>query len=97
MSKRICILNGSPRLTGNTKELIHSFTRGAESVGHEVICFDLQTMNIHGCLGCCKGGLVSHLNWKNMGIVYAGGNMEIGDILKQPYQLESAEQLGKSI
>ena len=56
MSKKICILNGSPRSNGNTKELIKSFTKGAEAAGHEVTCFDLQKMNIHGCLGCCNGG-----------------------------------------
>lgn len=185
MSKKICILNGSPRLNGNTKELIKQFTKGAEAAGHEVVCFDLQKMNIHGCLGCCKGGkdknypcvqkddmakiypayrnadivvlaspmyywgissqlkcafdrlfavaelapdyknpkkecvllmsaegntasnfapvkafyegLTSHLGWENIGIVYAGGNMEVGDILSKSEQLEAAENLGKSI
>lgn len=52
MSKKIVILNGSPRLNGNTKGLIEAFTKGAESQGHNVKCFDLQTMNIRGCLGC---------------------------------------------
>lgn len=185
MSKKICILNGSPRLTGNTKELIKRFTKGAEAAGHEVTCFDLQKMDIHGCLGCCKGGkneacpcvqkddmtqiypayrnadvvvlaspmyywgisgqlksafdrlfavaeltpnyenpkkdcvllmaaegntesnfapvrafyegLTSHLGWKNIGVVYAGGNMDIGDILSKSEQLEEAEKLGNSI
>lgn len=185
MHKKICILNGSPRINGNTKELIKYFTKGAETVGHEVTCFDLQKMNIHGCLGCCNGGknedapcvqkddmsqiypvyktaniivlaspmyywgitgqlkcafdrlfaiaelnpnyenpqkecillmasegntsdnfapvkafyegLISHLGWKNLGIVYAGGNMNISDILNKPEQLKQAEDLGKSI
>lgn len=185
MSKKICILNGSPRPTGNTKELIKRFTKGAEAAGHEVTCFDLQKMDIHGCLGCCKGGkdeacpcvqkddmtqiypayrnadvvvlaspmyywgisgqlksafdrlfavaeltpnyenpkkdcvllmaaegntesnfapvrafyegLTSHLGWKNIGVVYAGGNMGIGDILSKSEQLEEAEKLGNSI
>lgn len=185
MGKKICILNGSPRPNGNTKELIKSFTRGAEAARHEVTCFDLQKMNIHGCLGCCKGGkekdnpcvqkddmssiypvyeksdivvlaspmyywgisgqlkcafdrlfavaeltpnyenpkkdcillmasegdtesnfapvrafyegLTSHLGWKNIGIVYASGNMDTGDILNKPQQLEEAEKLGKYI
>ena len=56
MSKKICILNGSPRPNGNTKALITSFTKGAEDAGNEVVYFDLQKMNIHGCLGCCRGG-----------------------------------------
>lgn len=36
--------------------MIQSFTKGAEAAGHQVACFDLQNMEIHGCLGCCKGG-----------------------------------------
>jgi len=42
-------------------------------------------------------GLISHLGWKNLGIVHAGGNMNIGDILNKPEQLKQAEDLGKSI
>lgn len=185
MSKKICILNGSPRPNGNTQELITRFTRGAEAAGNEVIRFDLQKMNIHGCLGCCNGGkdeaspcvqkddmmkiypvyreadivvlaspmyywgisgqlkmafdrlfavaelspdyenphkacvllmsaegdtadnfapvrafyegLTSHLGWENIGVVYAGGNMEAGAILSKMAQLEEAEKLGRSI
>ena len=185
MSKKICILNGSPRNNGNTKELIKSFTKGAKAAGNEVTCFDLQKMNIHGCLGCCKGGkdevcpcvqkddmaqiypvyrqadvvvlaspmyywgisgqlkcafdrlfavaemnpnyenpkkdcvllmaaegdtesnfapvrafyegLTTHLGWKNIGIVYAGGNMDAGAILSKTGQLNEAEELGKAI
>ncbi len=56
MNKKICILNGSPRPGGNTKALIERFVKGAEAAENSVVCFDLQKMNIHGCLGCCKGG-----------------------------------------
>ena len=56
MSKKIIILNGSPRVNGNTAELIKAFTKGAESSGHTVTCFDLQKMDLHPCLGCCSGG-----------------------------------------
>ena len=56
MGKKIMILNGSPKPQGNTKALIAHFTKGAEQEGHLVVCFDLQQMNIHGCLGCCQGG-----------------------------------------
>ena len=185
MGKKICILNGSPRPAGNTKALIAQFTKGTEAAGNEVVCFDLQQMNIRGCLGCCNGGkdpaspcvqkddmekiypvyeeaqvvvlaspmyywgvsgqlkcafdrlfavaeltpdyenpkkdcvllmaaegdtednfapvrafyegLVSHLGWNDLGIVYAGGNMAAGDILQKPEQLQAAEDLGKSI
>lgn len=56
MSKKIVILNGSPRKGGNTVALCESFTEGAKAAGHAVTRFDLQQMNIHGCLGCMKGG-----------------------------------------
>lgn len=185
MNKKIIILNGSPRANGNTKKLIEQFTAGAEIAGNNVTCFNLQQMNIHGCLGCCNGGknpespcvqkddmqkiypayqsadvivlaspmyywgisgqlkcafdrlfavaeltpnysnpkkecillmaaegnsesnfapvkafyegLTSCLGWKNLGIVYAGGNMDAGDIINKPEQLKLAEDLGKSL
>jgi multimeric flavodoxin WrbA len=56
MGKKIIVLNGSPRANGNTAALIEAFTKGAEHAGNTVVCFDLQKMNIHGCLGCIKGG-----------------------------------------
>lgn len=56
MSKKIIILNGSPRPNGNTAALIEQFVKGAEQSGSTITQFDLQKMNIHGCLGCCKGG-----------------------------------------
>ena len=55
MGKRI-LLNGSPRSKGNTAMLCDAFTEGAQSAGHTVTRFDLQSMKIHGCLGCMKGG-----------------------------------------
>ena len=56
MSKNIIILNGSPRLKGNTAMLCDAFMKGAESAGHAVTRFDLQKLDIHGCLGCMQGG-----------------------------------------
>lgn len=56
MSKKIVVLNGSPRPNGNTSALVESFAKGAREAGHEVLRFDIQSMNIGGCLGCCKGG-----------------------------------------
>ena len=56
MSKKIVILNGSPRKGGNTAMLCKSFAEGAQASGHSVTQFDLGKMNIHGCLGCMKGG-----------------------------------------
>ncbi|MBR2178786.1 MAG: flavodoxin family protein [Selenomonadaceae bacterium] len=56
LSKKIIILNGSPRVKGNTSALVNEFTRGAEEVGCEVKIFQLDKMNIHGCKGCFGGG-----------------------------------------
>ena len=56
MSKKIVILNGSPRKNGNTSALTAQFTRGALESGNTVTEFHLNEMNIHGCLGCCRGG-----------------------------------------
>lgn len=55
MPKKIVILNGSPRRTGNTSALVKAFTEGAESAGHTVTEFFLDSVNIHGCKGCFGG------------------------------------------
>lgn len=56
MSKKIIVLNGSPRKNGNTSALIKSFTEGAESKGNIVTKFFLDGMNINRCKGCFGGG-----------------------------------------
>lgn len=56
MGKNILILNGSPRLKGNTAALVSAFAEGAEAAGHTVTRFNLGAMDIHGCRGCCGGG-----------------------------------------
>lgn len=55
MSKKIVILNGSPRRNGNTSTLVKAFTEGAESAGNTVTEFFLDSMDIHGCKGCFGG------------------------------------------
>ena len=55
MNRRIVVLNGSPRRNGNTSALVKAFTEGAESDGHTVTEFFLESMNIHGCKGCFGG------------------------------------------
>lgn len=56
MAKKILILNGSPRVNGNTAGLIEAFAEGARGAGHTVTRFDLGKMEIHPCLGCWRGG-----------------------------------------
>ena len=55
MSKKIVILNGSPRKNGNTAGLVKEFTKGAQEAGHTVTEFFLSGMDIHGCKGCFGG------------------------------------------
>ncbi|MCD8194070.1 MAG: flavodoxin family protein [Tannerellaceae bacterium] len=72
-SKKIIILNGSPRKKGNTAALIDAFTQGAESAGHSVTTFFINGMNIHGCIGCLKGGKDPHnpcVQKDDMGKIY---------------------------
>ena len=56
MSKKIIILNGSPRKNGNTSSLVNAFLAGAKESGNIVTEFFLDRMNIHGCKGCFGGG-----------------------------------------
>lgn len=55
MGKKIVVLNGSPRRTGNTSALVRAFAEGAESAGHTVTEFFLGGMDIRGCRGCFGG------------------------------------------
>lgn len=49
---KILLLSGSPRKGGNSSAMADSFIAGAESAGHEVVRFDVASMNIAGCQGC---------------------------------------------
>ena len=54
---KIVVLNGSPRLNGNTAKHVEAFKAGAEAAGNEVVVLTVGKMNINGCLGCeyCHG------------------------------------------
>ncbi|MBQ6455546.1 MAG: flavodoxin family protein [Mogibacterium sp.] len=54
---KITILNGSPRLQGNTSKMTAAFRESAEAAGHTVTEFNVCRMNIKGCLACeyCHG------------------------------------------
>ncbi|MBQ9792287.1 MAG: flavodoxin family protein [Clostridia bacterium] len=49
---KITVLNGSPRINGNTSAMVESFKQGATSVGHEVEVVSVGTMKISGCIAC---------------------------------------------
>lgn len=56
MGKKIIILNGSPRKSGNTAALTAAFAKGAEESGNQVTEFFIDGKNIKGCKGCFGGG-----------------------------------------
>lgn len=49
---KILVLNGSPRIDGNTKYLIEAFKEGASAKGHQIDVVDVCTMKIGGCIAC---------------------------------------------
>ena len=51
MNKKVLIFNGSPRLKGNTKQMIDEFKRGAEDSGNEVTVFNLKQTLCHSRKG----------------------------------------------
>jgi len=53
---KIIILQGSSNRKGSTSILTEEFTKGAESVGHQVARFDVDKMNIRSCTGCVACG-----------------------------------------
>lgn len=52
MQMKILILNGSPRLNGNTMHMVNAFKQGAEDAGHSVQIEYVAHMNIRGCMAC---------------------------------------------
>ena len=56
--KDILVVQGGGRLSGNTAQLIGSFVKGAEDVGHRVEVISLLKNEVKGCLGCnaCRYG-----------------------------------------
>lgn len=52
MSKKIVLLNGSPRKNGNTEILADAFIQGAEASGNIVTKFNVGRMKVTGCTDC---------------------------------------------
>ena len=52
MSKKILILEGSPRKNGNTDLMAQEFAVGATEAGHKVEKIYIKDKTIKGCLGC---------------------------------------------
>ena len=56
MNKKIIVLNGAARKSGNTAKLVEAFADGARSAANQVKVFDLDSMNIRSCKGCLRVG-----------------------------------------
>ncbi|MCP4110362.1 MAG: flavodoxin family protein [Desulfobacteraceae bacterium] len=52
MCRKIVIINGSPRVNGNTDAIIKSFSDGAESTDAIIKQYVLRGININDCKGC---------------------------------------------
>ena len=48
----ILVLNGSPRVNGNTAALVDAFVQGAGEGGHKVTVVEVCKKKIAGCLAC---------------------------------------------
>ncbi len=59
--KKVVIVNGSPRLNGNTATLLQHAANGASDAGAEVVHVNLYQLNYKGCVSCfsCKSKDVS--------------------------------------
>ena len=49
---KILVLNGSPRVNGNTAAMVNAFAEGAKEKGHEVTVVSVCQKKIAGCLAC---------------------------------------------
>jgi len=59
MGKKILVIVGSERKTGNSARLAEAFMEGAKEAGHDVTRIDIGS--IHGCVGCDR--CLKQENW----------------------------------
>lgn len=52
MGKNILVLEGSPRMDGNSDMLAEAFAEGARAQGHEVSIIKVSCYRINGCFAC---------------------------------------------
>lgn len=62
MNKKILIISGSPRKSGNSDTLCDRFAAGAKECGHQVEKIWLGDKKLHFCTGCyaCQAGACPH-------------------------------------
>ena len=56
--KRILVVVGGGRPSGNTNQLVDAFIKGAIEAGHEIEKVSLNKIEVNGCIGCnaCRYG-----------------------------------------
>ena len=50
--KKIVVITGSPRRSGNSNAMAEAFIKAAEAAGHSVKRFDAASMRLDGCRAC---------------------------------------------
>lgn len=84
----ILVLNGSPRPTGSTKQMVEAFRKGAVSAEHQVSVVDVCRKHIGGCLAC------EYCHTKGHGTCIQKDDMqEIYDLLKSAEMLVIASPI----
>ncbi len=52
MTKKIVIIEGSPRVNGNSDILAREFAKGAQEAGHEVETIAVRSLKLEPCMSC---------------------------------------------
>jgi multimeric flavodoxin WrbA len=69
--KRLVVINGSPRSTGNTGFMLNSFLSGALQNETKIEFFDAHQINLEYCNGCLRCNLIKNCSitndaWSNL-------------------------------
>lgn len=49
---KVVAVVGSPRADGVCAKVVNQLIAGAKDAGHEVVVYDVNKMNLHGCMAC---------------------------------------------
>lgn len=63
--KKVFALNGSPRANGNTKFLLKSFIKGAETNNADIKQYNAIDLDIKNCTGCLRCNLIKKCSLRN--------------------------------
>ncbi|PLX09861.1 MAG: hypothetical protein C0596_00845 [Marinilabiliales bacterium] len=63
--KKVFAINGSPRANGNTKFLLESFIKGAETNNADIKQYNANDLDIKNCTGCLRCNLIKKCSLRN--------------------------------